>query len=184
MQKTRTRKIVLVGLFSALAIIMGYLLISIPNVELVMATIFLGGFCMGRSYGVIIGMVSELILTMTNPLGPAAPPLAIAQILSMMLVGLTGGWLSRYRFWHKSHVLRFPGLGLMGLVLTVVFDLFTTLSFAPIIAGWQINKIVGIFLAGIPFTLTHWTSNFLIFAILVPVLINFMEKSKLLKSSV
>lgn len=180
----KTRKLVLVGLFAALAIIVGYMLISIPNVELVMATIFIGGFYMGRSYGVIIGMVSELILTMTNPLGPAAPPLAMAQIFSMMLVGLTGGWLSRYPFWHKSHGLRFPGFGLVGLMLTMVYDFLTTLSFAPIIAGWQINKIIGIFLAGIPFTLTHWLANFLIFTLLVPVLINFMEKSKLLKSSV
>lgn len=182
MRNTGTKTIVLIGLFSAITVISGYLFLWIPNVELVTATIFTGGFLLGSYAGLVIGFVGELLLTLTNPYGTPAPPLAISQVVSMALVGGVGGLVGKKPFWYKSYKTRYLGLGLLGVLLTVFFDLLTTLSFAPLIAGWNLKKIIVVFLSGIPFYLLHWLSNFLIFAILLPIILAVIEGSKLVSN--
>ncbi|MFX1353396.1 MAG: ECF transporter S component, partial [Promethearchaeota archaeon] len=63
----KTFKIVLISMFSALAVVLGYALAYIPNVELFTLTIFLGGFILGKRDGLVIGLLSSLIFVFFNP---------------------------------------------------------------------------------------------------------------------
>ena len=46
-------RIVLISMFSALAIVLGYMLAYIPNIELFTLSIFLSGFILGKREGII-----------------------------------------------------------------------------------------------------------------------------------
>ena len=168
---TKTKKIVLIGLFAALTVVVGYVLLAVPNVELVTATIFIGGYLLGPYAGCAIGTVGEFLYALVNPLGMSSPPLLVAQVLSMAIVGLIGGWFGQRKFWPENSPLRFLIFAVTGVVLTLVFDILTTLSFAPFVAGWNIKKIVVIFFSGVPFYITHWIVNFIIFGTIVPMIL-------------
>ncbi|TKJ39780.1 hypothetical protein CEE37_10915 [candidate division LCP-89 bacterium B3_LCP] len=155
----------------AVCVVLGYIFMPIPNVEMITAGIFLSGIWMGPKYGMFIGFIAEAIYSLFNPMGFPPPPLLVSQVAAMSLVGLTGGLfrnlLTKYRFFSRSHWIEHVLLGLTGIVLTVIFDILTTLSF-PIAAGFNLKQIYMAMVLGIPFTVVHITVNCLIFAILIP----------------
>jgi hypothetical protein len=155
------------AIFTALAVAGGLVLAQIPNVELVTAIIFLSGMMLGVGSGAVIGAVAEFLYSSFNPYGLAAPPLLIAQMISMMLVGAAGGFV-RNLFGR-----RFPPawlLGLLGFALTFVFDLLTTLSFT-IVVGSGLAGFLAAVTFGVYFYLAHQASNLLIFGLLLPILL-------------
>ncbi|MHA1509413.1 MAG: hypothetical protein ACTSO6_11995, partial [Promethearchaeota archaeon] len=77
----RTFRISLVATFTALAIVLGYAMAYIPNIEVFTLMIFLSGFIMSKKEGAIIGLLSASIFTFFNPLGPSPPPLFIYQLI-------------------------------------------------------------------------------------------------------
>lgn len=170
------RKIALIGLFTALGATLGYALTSIPNVELVTATIFVAGYLMGIRAGLLVGLLTESIYSLLNPYGVAAPPLFIAQVVAMGLAGCVGGWLGkrlRGSGW-RLHL----NLGLAGLGLTLFFAVFTTLSFL-IFIDLSSESILSSFIVGMGFYLLHIISNILIFITAVPLIIRIALRSHL-----
>ena len=168
----RPRDIIFAAIFIALAVGGGLAMAQFPNVELITAAIFLSGMMLGVGFGVVVGAVAEFLYSFFNPYGLAAPPLLIAQVISMMLVGATGG-LVRNLFGQRCP----PAwvLGLIGWALTFIFDLLTTLSFTIVVG----SGIAGFFAAiaiGFYFYLAHQVSNLLIFALLLPVLFRHLRQ--------
>lgn len=86
----RSFRIVLVSTFTALGIVLGYLLAYIPNVELFTLTIFLSGFILGKRDGMIVGFLSSLIFCFFNPIGASPLPLLAFQLTHYTLTGLIG----------------------------------------------------------------------------------------------
>jgi hypothetical protein len=170
------RKIILMSIFTALAVAVGQ--DPIPNVELVSATIFLSGVMLGAKYGLAVGAIATFLFSFFNAYGPAAPPLLMAQMLGMMLAGLGGGLLQNF-FGPRVP----PGwlLGLIGLTLTFIYDLLTTLSSIVVLkTGWS-----GFWTAvatGALFFLLHQISNALIFALLLPTFIRRLRQLTILQS--
>jgi hypothetical protein len=163
---TINRKIILSAVFTALAVSMGYLFLLIPNVEMISATVFIAGAVVGPVYGLFIGLSAELLFSLLNPMGAAAPPLLIAQLTCFMLIGFVGGLVglpSKEQLWQKSLF-----YGLYGLLLTIIYDTLTTLSFAVFIAAKDPNKLVTIFASGITYYATHSLVNTIIFMTIVP----------------
>jgi energy-coupling factor transport system substrate-specific component len=159
----------------AICVVLGYLFLAVPNLEMITAGIFISGVWMGPATGMVIGFLAEAIYSLSNPMGFPPPPLLLAQVISMTLVGMTGGLLrslvTQHRFFTHSAWLRHLLLAGAGLILTLVFDFLTTLSF-PLTAGFSLQQM-GITLGlGIPFMALHLISNTLIFALVVPVIIN------------
>jgi len=74
-------RIALIGTFTALAIVLGYSLWYIPNIEVFTMMIFLSGFIMSKKEGAIIGLLSALIFTFFNPIAPSPPRLFIYQLI-------------------------------------------------------------------------------------------------------
>lgn len=159
------KQIILSALFVALAVALGYLFLLVPNVELISATVFMAGAVVGPIFGLLIGLTAELIFSLFNPMGTAAPPLLIAQVFSFALIGLVGGFVGMpgKKIWLS--VLLY---GVCGFFLTMLFDVLTTLSFAVFIAGDDLQKIIALFTTGILFYITHSVINTVIFMTIVP----------------
>ena len=89
-------KIAILSTFAALAVVFGYMLAFIPNIEIFTLTIFLSGFILGKKEGLFVGLLSSIIFTLLNPLNPSPPPLFLYQITHYSLTGLLGGFLRHY----------------------------------------------------------------------------------------
>jgi len=83
------------SIFTALAAGLGFSLLVVPNVELINCTIFLAGLTLGVISGALVGGVAEFIFSAASPFGSGLvySPLLIAQVLSMILIGVCGGLL-------------------------------------------------------------------------------------------
>jgi hypothetical protein len=153
------------SLFIALGVTFGFALMHIPNVELVTATVFIGGFISGVKGGVFIGAATEGIFSLFHPLGAPPPPLWIAQVVSMAVTGAVGGFffgsglpLTRTkRAW----------IGAAGFLCTLNFAVLTTLAYAWTVS-FSIKQILASLTFGLSFYLIHLFGNTIIFFILVP----------------
>ena len=70
-----------IAIFTAVTIVLGYMMAFIPNLEVFTMMIFLSGFIMSKKEGAIIGLLSSFIFTFFNPLGTSPPPLFIYQVI-------------------------------------------------------------------------------------------------------
>ena len=176
-------KIALISMFSALAVVLGYVLVGIPNVELFTLMIFLGGFIMGYKEGVIIGLLSSCIFVFFNPYGVSPLPLLIYQIIHYGLVGLAGALTQRFlqnKEYFKPKEDLYIGriillFAFIGAIITIAFDLLATLIGAIIIYG-DLNSFIPYFLSGIFFTTVHEIGNTLGFIFILPGLIQLFYK--------
>lgn len=163
---SRIRRLILAAIFMALGLAGGLAFFAVPGLELMTATVFLAGFMLGAARGFIVGGIAEFLYTFFNPLGPAIPPLMLAQIAGMAVSGFAGGCLARL---FPDRLPPLPAFAVLGILLTLLFDFATTLAF-----GLSINQTwEGFFAAvtfGAPVYLTHLATNGLIFSLLVPIL--------------
>ena len=162
------KKIVTIGLFSALGIALGLLLAPVPNVELVTATIFISGQVLGIQGGILVGLLTESLYSFLSPYGIAPMPIFLAQIISMMIVGYWGGRIGKLKPMptFKIHLIT----GLSGLALTLIFAILTTLAYVLFI---EINTkiLISSLLTGLSFYVIHILSNTGIFILIVPVVV-------------
>ena len=99
------------------------------------------------------------------------------MVAAMGITGFAGGI---YAHFHTGRSL--SGMirtGLAGAVLSFNFAVLTTLGYV-LFMGLSADKMVPSFLTGIGFYLTHILSNFIIFLIIVPILIDAVETNHLI----
>ncbi len=173
---SRHRHLILMAIFIALAVAVGQ--DPFPNLELVSATIFLSGMVLGVRRGLIVGAVAMFLFSSFNAYGPAAPPLLIAQMLSMMIIGVTGGFMRNI---FGSRVPPAWLLGCTGFALTFLYDLLTTLS-AIVVVKTGIPGFLAAVATGFYFFLLHQISNTIIFAFLLPVLLRRLRQLPILQA--
>ncbi len=168
-KQVSARTITLLALWTAATVALGYALATVPNVELVTASIFLAGYLFGPAAGVLVGLSAEFLYSLTSPYGLAAPPLLVAQLLGMAFAGFVGGWLGNaVNAWHRGLRLHLV-FGLVGLFVTLAFDLVTTASFL-VFSGITLKKLLVSALFGLGFYLVHIGWNTLVFATVLPAL--------------
>lgn len=177
------QKITRAAFLTAVCIVLGYLFLPIPNLEMITAGIFVSGVWMGSKYGLVIGFVAETIYSVFNPMGFPPPPLLLSQVIAMAFVGWTGGMLKhalwKFEFFAKERWFVHLLLGCVGIVLTIIFDLLTNLSF-PIAAGFTFEQILASLVLGLPFAALHIAANCFIFALIIPA---FLSRFKLWRAS-
>lgn len=176
-------RIVSIGTFTALAIVLGYILVEIPNIELFTLTIFLSGFILGKRDGMIIGFLSSLIYCLFNPLGASPLPLLTFQLIHYSLTGLIGALTRDYI--NNKKVINLDGdlyifpvmiiFGIIGALITVSFQIFSTLTYVFSFFG-TVNEFWSIFLVNIGFTTVHIIGNTLGFIFILPGLIPLILK--------
>ncbi len=169
MRTMNLNKLVRASIFTALAIGLGFSLLMVPNVELISVVVFLSGLTLGVRWGVLVGGTAELIFSVLNPFGSGLvfPPLLLSQIISMIIIGATGGLLRPMFFKKDFSKKSIAGLAISGFILTFIFDSLTTLSY-PFSAGFDLPQTIGIYISGIGFTFLHQISNAIVFAVGVP----------------
>ena len=163
------------SIFSALAIGLGFSLLMVPNIELISVIVFLAGLTLGKKWGIIVGGTSELIFSVMNPFGSGLmfPPLLVSQVLSMIIIGLAGGLLKPVFNIKEYSSMTIAMLAVCGFLLTFIFDSLTSLAY-PISMGFDFTQTMGIYIAGIGFTLMHQISNAIIFPIVVPKVVKYL----------
>ena len=197
------RRLVLVSLFAGATVALGLLFLTVPNLELVTMTCFLAGYFLGPRDGVIAAATGEGLFSLLNPMGTAAPPMLMAQIVSVSLAALAGSLTSikplgyfrrrtetesldrsenssepaskKSRWITNWRRWRVPAyFAFWGILLTAIFDVLTTLSFT-LFAGQTLHIFVTSLVFGLPFYLMHIGSNTLIFALVIPVTISRLD---------
>ena len=176
-------RIALIGTFTALTIVLGYLMAYIPNIEVFTMMIFLSGFIMSKKEGAIIGLLSASIFTFFNPLGPSPPPLFIYQLIHYSTTGVLGGFAKdflRNKAYFKPNedlyifwiMLLF---GALGAIVTFIFDILSTL-FGGFVVSITIDYFIASYLIGIVFSTVHLIGNVLIFVFILPGLIQLIMR--------
>ncbi len=156
----RSSRVALAGLFVALALAVDLITAPLPNVELLSLTIFLGGAAVGPLGGSFIGVATELIHSLLNPLGPAFPLVLLGQLIGMGIMGTAGGLLGP----RLAALKRGPAvvaLAGIGLALTGFFDVITNLGL-----GFHLGSVWPTLVGGILFAATHVISNAFLFGLL------------------
>jgi energy-coupling factor transport system substrate-specific component len=173
------KKLALMGVLIALAIALKLPILSVPNVEFFTFIIFSSGYILGILGGIVVGIISMSIYTsVITPYGPPPLPIAFAQIFSMALIGLAGGVVSKLSvvYFNRDSSFRsflpFIIMGASGLILTIIYDLFTNLA-----SAFVVGQFLPVMIAAIPFFLIHLLSNVIIFVVFTPLLLK-MSKTQ------
>ncbi len=162
-----------IGIFVGLAVALSLPLVQIPNVELFTFVVFLSGYLLGWFEGGLIGALSIFIYSFFNPYGLPPFPVLLAQIVSMTIIGVTGGIAFKTNFFYLRKISPFLGMALFGLGLTLIYDFLTNLSVA-----YLVGKFWEVMISAIPFSLVHIGSNTFIFFVLTPVFFKLFEMGK------
>lgn len=161
-------KIARMAMFTAAAVVSGYLLMMVPNVELISAVVALAGLLMGVGPGATVGVFALMIYGALNAWGPTNPPLWIAQMLGMGLIGMLAG-LIRPAYSTAGRIKPVIITAAAGLAGTLIYDLLTNLSW-PLATGIKPGEgWIPFLISGLAFAVIHLVSNTLIFALVVPV---------------
>jgi hypothetical protein len=171
----RVYAVVRPALFIATAVAAGYLLMAVPNVELITTVVALGGLTLGAGNGLLIGGASMLLYGALNAWGPAYPPLWAMQIGGMALTGLMFGLLRKPLLRLSRPLPRALFFALLGGVMTLLYDLLTNLAF-PLAARMPLQGVLTTLAAGVPFALVHVGTNVALFAVVVPVAADQLRK--------
>ena len=162
-----TRDLVQTALMIAMCVAIGHLLALVPNVELISAAVFCCGFLTGVGRGALIGAAAALLYFGFNVNGVAPPPLLLAQVIGVTLIGAGGGVLRKSGA--QRSVIALTGLaGLAGFGLTLVYDVLTnTAGYLMVREG---TGYLAWLVAGLtfPFPLAHVLLNTVTFALAVP----------------
>ena len=174
----RSFRIALMSIFSALSLVVGYMLVSIPNIELFTLIIFLSGFILGEKEGAAIGLISSFLFCFFNPMGASALPLLTVQLIYYSLIGFLGGYIKKkmekQSFYDPlGDLYVFPVLIIFGIIaatMTSAYQFFSQL--VDYISYFAMQETFFIYIIpGIPFTAVHIIGNTLGFLFILPGLI-------------
>ena len=178
----RSFRIAMTSIFIALSIVLGYMLIYLPNIELITVMIFLSGFILGKKEGIVVGAFSSFIFCFLNPMGSSQLPLLIVQVVYYSLVGLTGaftsGFLEKKSFFNSRDDLYIYQVmvifAALGGVLTAIYSVFSEMAGYVQISAPGVPFLV-YFMIGVPWTILHVVGNILGFVFVLPGLIQIVH---------
>lgn len=160
----RSRWIAVTAIMSALALVGNYVLVAIPNVELGSGVLFVTAYLFGLGMGLWCVFLVSIIYAFFNPWGPFIPTIWIAQLIGWIFMVIVGMLLRRGnedRSWTRGMVIE---LAIVGAIVTLFFDLVTTLGYA---LWFGIPYILAV-ITGLVFIVIHVVSNAIIFPAIIP----------------
>jgi hypothetical protein len=165
---SRTRKIAVISLFSALAITTDYAMFPLSNVKLMDSIVFVSALAFGLPVGVAVGVLTWLVYGSVNPLGSAGGPLLLILMGSEAIYALLGCAARRMLGFDESRVpVRSILWGSLGLIGAFMYDLNTIVTPALVI-GEPMKVAVASLLPASPFMIAHELSDFVFFAVAAP----------------
>lgn len=175
-----TRTLSFVALMTAINVVSNYAMIGIPNIKFMDLFVFVSGYLMGVFPGAIVGFLSWLVYGSLNPLGFDLG-IYIATCLCEMLYGVAGGLFERFGLHSnlssvnvKENIFWLTNFkfGIIGFLLTFIYDLFTNIVFG-LIYGLPVPLAL---IRGVPFAIAHEVSNFFFFFFGCSILIKAIKK--------
>lgn len=171
----KSRKVSITAIFASMAIASAYASSIIPNVELMSFMVFISGYIYGSCIGTLVGFIAMSIYAMWNPWGGPVPPIFVAQVGCMALIGAVGGIANKILNMPNSSSEKMLEAAALGGVLTIVYDLVTNYAYA--IAFGLARQFIFVLIAGAWFSLVHVISNTLIFGILLAPVSRMLEST-------
>jgi len=171
-ESNKSRWVAVTAIMSALALVGNYVLVAVPNVELGSGVLFVTAFLFGLEMGLWCVFIVSIIYALFNPWGPFIPTIWIAQVIGWIFMIITGMLLGRGRsskYWTNWMIIE---LSVIGAVVTLFFDLITTLGYSIWLGIPYFLAVIG----GLTFMLMHVISNAIIFPAIVPSLDMTMRK--------
>ena len=156
-----SRKVALVSIMTALALVGSYVFIAIPNVELGSVVLFITGLVFGIEIGLATMLISAVIFSMINPWGAAVPIILLSQVIAWAIIVITGYLVSLNKTPERYKQLY---LGVLGFLVTLIFDLITNLGYS---IGFSIPYSIAL-ATGLPYLVVHVISNTIIFSQGIP----------------
>ena len=172
--RSRSKQVGLISIYAALVLVCSYLLAYIPNVEVTTCLLFVAGYCFGTKHGCLVAFVVSVIFCYFNPFGPSPIFMLAFQISFYTLCGFLGGILFHFKHEKKFQLTLKTSLqlGILGLFLTIYFDVVITIVMNLPYFGLNWTAIWTSWLFGSVFSIIHYISNTLIFAFVLPVITN------------
>jgi len=171
-QLSRTRKIAVVSLFSALAITTDYALFPLSNVKLMDSVVFVSALAFGLPVGIAVGAITWLVYGTVNPLGSDGGLLLVVLIACEAIYAILG-CLARSALGSQDGEASFPVRsflwGSLGLIGAFLYDLSTIMA-PSLLVGEPLKVAVASLLPAAPFMIAHEASDFFFFATAAPAL--------------
>lgn len=162
-----------IAVFSALIYVLSWGTSYLVNVNLAFFIAFSAGFIWGAGPGIAVGAMGMFLWTSFNPFGPAAPPVAIAQVIGLAGCGLVG-FLSRRMVGGATRSRsRVPALLAAALICTLVFYVPVNL-----VDAWVFQPFWPRFISGSLFMGISLVANFVIFPIFFGVTSQIRERER------
>lgn len=175
---TATRKTALIAVLAALCIGTNYVMLPLPNINLMDAIVFTTGLFYGFLPSATVAAIAWLVYGTLNPLGFSVPILLVV-IGAEMIYSLLGARLRRTSLGCPSREYgsteRYLIFGVAGVFATFFYDIVTN-AVSGLLAY---NSIwIGLLTMNVPLPLgiIHAASNFVLFATLSPLLLKLQAK--------
>ena len=170
------KKIALIVTLTALCVSTSYIMSAVPNIYLMDLLVFVTGVSFGAFVGASVAILSWLVYGVINPLGFNVIIL-ISCIIGETIFGVVGGFIRKHiRLDHSCNL--HIEFGILGLILSTIYDLITNIVYArtfnlpiitAIVSGWLLPPWFGII---------HEVSNLILFSIIALPLVKAMLKIK------
>ncbi len=167
----RSQMLARVALFAALAYVLAYASVFIPNVSLIYIVFFASGVLYGLRMGIMIAGVGEFIWTIFNPYGMAPVTTTISQIIAMMLIGALGAVFFHSKLISKISWKGFTLFAVNGLLAGLIFQVVLTS-----VDAWLYGPFWQYLMAGLGFAVLNIVSNGVIFPVFYPVVVQLAKK--------
>ncbi len=176
----KNRSIAETGIFLALFLGLAYAFSYVPNLEFITLMAFMSGLLLGWKRGLFVALIGEAVFSIANPFGSslAFPSLLIAQLISFGLFSIVGAIFRLFvlRLMDRSQGLAATVFGVTGLLLTISYNVLTTVSYA-LTSGFDLNQTIASIISGIPFYLINMIANTISFSVIITLVLKYVIKS-------
>ncbi|TFG34724.1 hypothetical protein EU527_02015 [Candidatus Thorarchaeota archaeon] len=167
-----SKRVSIIAIMTALALVGNYVLVAIPNVELGSTVLFVTAYIFGIHIAAWVTIIMSLLFGIINPWGGFIPQIWVSQVIGWFYIITVGSIMGKQDTGGKNLEPRKWELAITGAFVTLIFEQITNLGYS---ASFGVPYIVA-FAAAIPFSIIHIISNTLIFSQVVPMLNSILRK--------
>jgi uncharacterized membrane protein len=160
-----TKALVLTALFAGQAFIANFFMLFLPNVSPAFLVIFIAGYSLGISRGMLSGGLGFFLISYFNPYGMPLLPLLAGQIIFGASVGLCGAVAARITPIKLHSWPTYPLYALWGVLASATYMGGISLIDALLLGPFKQR-----FLISLGFSMLTIVSNLIIFPLLAPLI--------------